>query len=92
MTLKVLFPMKPPLGYENYRIVPLVALWSAVSNSNLLKPYFSVHNRYFNEGLFPHFDVFSSSLDLRTLDMEFLDIDLPRFSDRLTRIKEIVQF
>lgn len=89
--LKVLLPMRPPQGYEQLSITPLVALWAPVAHTKSLKPYFSVKNWHINQERFPTFDVFSSSIYLRSLSVDQIDIGLPRLIDRLNYIHEIIE-
>ncbi len=89
--LKVLFPMRPPQGYEQLSITPLVALWAPVAHTKSLDSYFSVKNWHFNQERFPEFHVFSSSIYLRSLSADQIDIGLPRLIDRLAHIHEIVE-
>lgn len=98
--LKVLSSMRLPQGYEhvpNTPIIPLVALWAPVAASKskvaTSKPpphYFVMENKGFNKAIFPEFHVFSTSLYLRSLAEDSIDIKMPRFQERLDHIRKIV--
>lgn len=89
-TLKVLNTMKAPIGYGRLPVIPLIALWAPVG-VEAPTPYFTVKNWHSNQECFPEFHVFSSSLYLRSLDADQLDIELPRLTDRLKHIREIIE-
>lgn len=67
--------------------LPLIAVWSPVSNSDQLSPYFVV-SKYSNR---QPFHVFSASLYLRSLSSEYVDIKSERVDKRMERLTQMIE-
>ena len=85
-TDKVLLKMKPPKGYEQYRVMPILCMWEAVHILGTVdKPLFCVrrdHKRGF-KALW----VFSMSAYLRSLTCSHIDIEMASTVARLKWLK-----
>ena len=81
---KVRLPMRSPL--PGFLIKPLVVIWFPVHPEGLNFPMFEVEA----SGHFEKVHVFSVSTFLRSLEVETLDIDLPRVENRLSILNSLV--
>jgi hypothetical protein len=100
---KILGPMRPPEGAPEAIGIPLLALWAPVATEASAKEeqlpcwftcdladYKQVIPRQYADVTHTHIHIFSASLYLRTLSDEVLDIEMPRATDRIRRLAQLV--
>lgn len=79
---KVLVPMKPPQQWASLKPEPLACVWDAIHPEGKLgEPFFSVPLPKQTQ-VFDHVCFFSMSAYLRSLGTEFIQLEMPRTTDR----------
>lgn len=83
---KVLMPMRPPAGYKNFKIEPLLIYWMPItSDKEGLNPLSSINDFPFKTS-FPKLWIFSVSLYFRSLlksGKKYINLDMPHFEHRM---------
>lgn len=85
---KVLEPMQKPAGYENLSAKPLLVLWWLVQSEESAAAWFSVPLPQ-SGSLFTELQVFSLTHYLLSLKDDFLELEMPRLSERLHWLERI---
>lgn len=76
---KVLSPMQPPLAQAHLPVEPLLILWFAIHPFGLNEPFFTMKA----QGAFARVHVFSVSAYLRALNVDTIQLDVPRIEERM---------
>jgi len=77
---KVLEPMMPPDNCKATRILPLIAFWFVIAEKDAHQPY-SIKTLP-TGGHFQELHVFSASNYLRSLNADWVELELPRYARR----------
>ncbi len=89
---KVLLPMRPPVGYKNFRIEPLLIYWMPISSDiKGLNPLSFITNFPFRTS-FSKLQIFSVSLYFRVLlnnGKKYIDLDMPHFEHRIKILNKL---
>ena len=94
---KVLLQMVPPQEYKSIPIKPLLIYWMPISNSNQIKPLFSVKTSEVipkMKSSFKLLNIFSVSLYLRELlknGESWLEFDMPNIESRMMVLNKIIK-